>query len=103
MIPIADFIDAILKDKHVSEEEKRVLSSIYFISLYKVFLELLIGLKGADEQFVKRLTIFFDEEWKQLQPAEQAAFIEVFAQNKKNILDNLEKVINQNADKNIQK
>lgn len=98
MIPIQDFLTAIVKDKKINEEGKNALMSVYFISLYKVFLELLIGLKGNDQDFVRRLTEFFNAEWQQLQPGEKEAFVDVFAQNKKKILTHLEQIVTSSAD-----
>lgn len=89
MQSIQEIIDKIVQGLNLSEEQKKVLTGLYFIGLYKASLEIFIGLKGNTEEFHKAINYFFQKTLLTLTQEEQKIYDTLLEQQKSKILSDI--------------
>lgn len=98
---IKDYLDKVFLDIDVSAEEKKQIMGIYYISIYKVVLELLITLKSDDKEFINRLNVFLAENIGSLDPKVLPYFEKAIDQQKAKLLQDINRVITEKVSPEI--
>lgn len=101
MDSIREITDELFKDIKMSENQKRAFLGMYLIGYFKTVLELLIALKGNDQDFIQKLTVFFDESIKTLPEPQRKKFEEEVDIQKGKLLGEMVKITDRNIEEDL--
>ncbi len=91
-------LDPIFKDTRITDADKNMFLGLYMTNMYKILLEVLIGMNGQDKNFIKKINDFFQESEEMLDADNKAILKNVMEKQKKVFLSSLVDVIKKNVD-----